>query len=84
MKNGEKLIFYYDNQVFNMITDQIIYIYVIMVPEDNIDALVEVTRRLSRATDLYAAFLLYILRTHPIAHARETHTSEILSVSKPV
>jgi hypothetical protein len=47
-----------------------------MVPEDNIEDLVEVTRRPSRATDLYAAFLLYAAPTH----ARGTHTCEILSV----
>ncbi len=54
-----------------------------MVTEDNIDDLVEATRRPSRATVLYAA-LLYTAPTPFFAHARGTHTREILSVSMPV
>jgi hypothetical protein len=79
MKNGEKHIIYFDDQVFNMINKaDYLYFFINMVPEDNIDDLVEVTRRPSRATDLYAA--LYIAPTPFFAHARGTHTREILSV----
>ncbi len=42
----------------------------------------EDTRRPSRATDLYAAFLLYTAPTPITAHVLGTHTREILSVSK--